>query len=82
MTAATAPWRVTPLAAAAAADWVSAALEAEDEPEGVAVAAAEPEDWAGAVVGSATPDGQCQWSPWGWQVEAVTAWSWSSSSWS
>jgi hypothetical protein len=60
MTAAMTPCWVAPMAAAAATDWVSAALEAEDEPEGVAVAPAEPEDWAGAVVGSATPDGQCQ----------------------
>jgi hypothetical protein len=35
---------------------------------------------AGLVDGSATPLGQCQWLPWGSHVEAVTAWSWSSSS--
>ena len=32
------------------------------------------------MVGSATPEGQCQWSPWGSQVLAVASWSWSSSS--
>lgn len=41
-------------------------------------ASEEPEVCAGAVVGSATPDGQCQWSPCGSQVAAVTAWEWSS----
>lgn len=38
------------------------------------------EDCAGVVVGSATPLGQCQWSPWGSQVDAVASCS-SSSEW-
>jgi len=49
----------------------------------VVEAEAEAATAAGGVVGSATPDGQCQWSPWGEQVdppEAAWSWSWSSSS--
>lgn len=33
---------------------------------------------AGGAVGSATPEGQCQWSPWGSHVLAVATWSSSS----
>jgi hypothetical protein len=69
--------------AAALAVCSAAALE---EPEAaaavsLAVTLAEPETVAvGAAVGSATPEGQCQWSPWGSQVLEVASWSWSSSS--
>jgi hypothetical protein len=46
----------------------------------VVAAEAEAAAAAGRVEGCATPLGQCQWSPWGSQVEAVAAWSWSWSS--
>jgi len=54
----------------------TALLEATDAVASLRVTLAVPETAleggaAGAVVGSATPAGQCQWSPWGSHVVAV-----------
>jgi hypothetical protein len=80
-TTAITPCWFAPMADPAPVAWAGVALEAADAPALLALVALElVEDWAGAVVGSATPDGQCQWSLWGSQVAAVTACEWSSSS--
>lgn len=77
---------VASLAAAPVDCGVEGAAEAPAaEPLALVVEAeAEAATAAGGVVGSATPAGQCQWSPCGEHVdppEAAWSWSWSSSSW-